>query len=375
MADNRLYIGLMSGTSLDAIDAVILESGEGRHRLRHQLSYPFPPDFRDHLLTLCEGTLSNELEQFGLADRTMGKLLAEATTALLNASGVEANQIHAIGSHGQTVRHRPPNTGRSREQAFTIQLGDPNTIAEITGITTVADFRRRDIAAGGQGAPLVPAFHAAAFALHGRDRVIANIGGMSNISVLTASGHIGGFDTGPGNVLMDSWIKQQQNKAYDKGGNWAQSGKVNTALLEYFLRDPYYQIDGPKSTGREQFGINTIESALDKLPPISPEDVQATLLELTATTLCRAIQHQKLNNPEVFLCGGGASNFALRSRISQLLPHSHVDTTDSLGISADWVEAAAFAWLAKATLSGQHGNVPAVTGASGCRILGAIYPA
>ncbi|MGJ8687736.1 MAG: anhydro-N-acetylmuramic acid kinase [Spongiibacteraceae bacterium] len=369
----KLYIGLMSGTSLDAIDAALLQFDDDRPRIRHQISHPIPPELRRRLLALCEGC-DHELDRFGLADRHMGILLADAVASLLDSSGVAAENVLAIGSHGQTVRHRPGDDNRPTEDAFSLQLGDPHTIAEMTGILTVADFRRRDIAAGGQGAPLVPAFHAAAFGLPDHDRIVANIGGMANISVLPRSGETSGFDTGPGNVLMDSWIQHWQRKPYDSDGKWAASGQVNAELLEKLLDDPYYRTKGPKSTGREKYGFASIELALNGLPQITPEDVQATLLELTAITLCDAVKQQNMQNPEIYLCGGGAENSALRERISSLLPDSSVDSTEPLGVPPDWVEAAAFAWLAKAALEGQHGNVPKVTGARGGRILGTIYP-
>ncbi len=368
------YIGLMSGTSLDAIDAALLQFDANKPHIRHQISHPIPNALRSELLSLCEGC-ENELDRYGRADHQMGILFAAAVTALLDSSGATPEQIRAIGSHGQTVRHRPPDSRRPIHDAFSLQLGDPNSIAELTGITTVADFRRRDIAAGGQGAPLVPAFHAAAFGLPGHDRVIVNIGGMANITVLKSTGEVSGFDTGPGNVLLDSWIKHWQNKPYDKDGNWAASGQVNRELLGIMRDDPYYQLTGPKSTGREKYGLRTIEEHLADLPPIPPEDVQATLLELTAITITDAINNEDLNSPEIYLCGGGATNKALRSRINDLLPNSPVDDTTQLGVPPDWVEAAAFAWLAKAALEGLSGNVPAVTGAQGERILGAIYSA
>lgn len=370
----KLYIGLMSGTSLDAIDAALIQFDNDRPQIRHQISHPIPQELRHRLLALCEGC-DQELDQFGLADRHMGMLLADAVAALINSSGAAIENVQAIGSHGQTVRHRPADSTRPMEDAFSLQLGDPNTIAEMTGIPTVADFRRRDVAAGGQGAPLVPAFHAAAFGLQGHDRIIANIGGMANISALPHSGETSGFDTGPGNVLMDSWIQHWQRKPYDADGEWASSGQVHSELLQKLLDDPYYQATGPKSTGREKYGFASIELALNGLAPIIPEDVQATLLELTAMTLCDAIKQQNMQNPEIYLCGGGAENGALRKRISSLLPDSSVDSTALLGVPPDWVEAAAFAWLAKAALEGQHGNVPRVTGARGERILGTIYPA
>jgi len=367
------YIGLMSGTSLDAVDAALISIGNEQIRLEHALSTPLPANLKAQILELCAGT-SNEIELLGQVDRELGSLFASAALNLCQAAGVSPTNITAIGSHGQTVRHRPPDKQRAADAAFSLQIGDPNTITELTGITTVADFRRRDIAAGGQGAPLVPAFHAAAFSQIGHERVIVNIGGMANISLLKADGEIFGFDTGPGNVLMDSWIKHCHGQAFDRDGEWAQSGTLNQQLLNTLLNDPYYAVLGPKSTGREQFNLAGLLSILERLDDISPKDVQATLLELTAHSICAAIDQCSQGRGEVFICGGGSANLALCSRIQSLLPNQKLATTDMLGIHPDWVEAAAFAWLAKQSIAGLAGNVPAVTGAKGARILGAIYP-
>lgn len=368
------YVGLMSGTSLDAIDAALLNLDGDTLSLEAHHSHPIAPTLRSELLALCEGT-DTEIERAGIADRLLGATLADATLALLDKAGVSTRDITAIGSHGQTIRHRPPDTQRSPSDAFTLQIGDPSTIAEITGVTTVADFRRRDIAAGGQGAPLVPAFHAAIFASPSQDRIVANIGGMANISVLHCNGAVRGFDTGPGNVLMDCWAQHQLGEPFDRDGHWAASGQVVAALLDALLADPFYKISGPKSTGREQFSLGGIQNLLRDFPGLAAEDVQATLLELTAVTLGDAISQQNLKQPEIYLCGGGAANSALRKRIAERVSPAVVDSTQALGLDPDWVEAAAFAWLAHATLNKLSGNVPAVTGAQGDRILGAIYPA
>jgi len=369
----RYYIGLMSGTSLDAVDAALISVHNEQIHLEHALSTPLPASLKAQILRLCAGT-SAEIELLGQVDRELGCLFAQATLNLCRAVDVPPANVTAIGSHGQTVRHRPPDKLRAADTAFTLQIGDPNTIAELTGITTVADFRRRDIAAGGQGAPLVPAFHAAAFSQTGHERVIVNIGGMANISLLKANGEILGFDTGPGNVLMDSWISHCHGQAFDRDGDWAQTGNLNIQLLNTMLEDPYYATLGPKSTGREQFNLAGLLNTLKKLDDISPADVQATLLELTARSICDAIDQCSQNGGNVFICGGGSANRALCSRIQILLPNQKVATTEVLGIHPDWVEAAAFAWLAKQSIAGLAGNVPAVTGAKGPRILGAIYP-
>lgn len=367
------YIGLMCGTSLDAIDVALIETTPEITLLAAQ-DYPFPPALRSDLLALCQPG-NDEIERMGRADRQLGQTLAKAVIQFLNEQSIETSAIAAIGSHGQTIRHRPGNAKQALDDAFTLQIGDPNTLAEMTGINVVADFRRRDISAGGQGAPLVPAFHKAAFGDALRDRVVANIGGMANISVLRKGGDVSGFDTGPGNVLLDSWIQHCKNRHYDRDGEWASTGRVNNALLKGLLDNPYYQLAGPKSTGREDYNLAMIQAQLSALEEIPQEDVQATLLELTAVTLVDAISKEHLSEPELYLCGGGAHNTALRQRIAELMPGSRVEDTSTLDIHPNWVEAAAFAWLAHATLNGIHGNVPCVTGARGARLLGAIYPA
>ncbi len=368
-----LYIGLMCGTSLDAIDVALLAT-EPEIKLLAAADYAFPGDLRNDLMALClDG--DQEIERLGRADRQLAATLAGAVNDFLQKQGLKAEHITAIGSHGQTIRHRPHDGQRSAADSFTLQIGDPNTIAELTGITTVADFRRRDIAAGGQGAPLVPAFHSAAFAAPGRDRVVANIGGMANISILCGDGSVSGFDTGPGNVLMDSWIQRCRKLRYDRNGNWAASGKANPDLVALLLADPYYRLLPPKSTGREHFSLASIDHLLRQFSDLAPQHIQASLLELTARSLCEAITEASLDSAEVFLCGGGAANRQLVSRIEALLPDSLVSSSSRLGIAPDWVEAAAFAWLAQQTLDHRPGNVAAVTGARGPRILGGIYPA
>jgi anhydro-N-acetylmuramic acid kinase len=370
----HFYIGLMSGTSLDGIDAALIQIQENHIQLTHSLSCELPPELKQDILKLCNGDSRDEIELLGRCDRALGSHFGNAALALCKAANISPAAITAIGSHGQTIRHRPPDQHRKKADAFTLQIGDPNTISEISGITTIADFRRRDIAAGGQGAPLVPAFHAAAFSKQQIERVIVNIGGMANITVLAANGEVFGFDTGPGNVLMDSWINHCAGKAFDHDGDWARSGQVNSELLNILLSDGYYSVEGPKSTGREQFSLSTIQQILDKLGQIKPQDVQASLLELTARSICDAINKHAHAGTEIYLCGGGAANITLMERIQALLPKHPIANTAELGIDADWVEAAAFAWLAQQTLAGLAGNVPAVTGAAGPRVLGAVYP-
>ncbi len=369
----QLYIGLMSGTSLDAVDAALISIDNDHIELVHSLSTTLPSSLKTQILKLCNGTTA-EIELMGQLDRELGELFAHAALDLCRAAKVQTADITAIGSHGQTIRHRPPDKQRTADKAFTLQIGDPNTITEITDITTVADFRRRDIAAGGQGAPLVPAFHAAAFGQAGHERAIVNIGGMANISLIKTDGEVLGFDTGPGNVLMDSWIMHCQGLSFDRDGEWAQSGRANPVLLATLLKDPYYAVVGPKSTGREQFNLAQLLATLESNDNIRPADVQATLLELTACSITDAIKQYSTAGSEVFICGGGSANIGLCSRIQALLPNQQVATTEILGIHPDWVEAAAFAWLAKQSLFGLPGNVPAATGAKGPRILGAVYP-
>jgi len=369
-----IHIGLMSGTSLDSIDAVATDISADGCTLLASDSYPLPADIRQRILQLSQPG-DNEIDQMGQLDLDLGQLFAKASNQLIEQHQLDRNQIRAIGSHGQTIRHRPSTS----QPGFTLQIGDPNTIAEHTGITTVADFRRRDMAAGGQGAPLVPAFHQALFRTAHCDRLLVNIGGMSNITVLPADSNIDalGYDTGPGNVLMDGWIQQHLGKAWDLDGEWASSGKVDEALLTQLMQLPFFDAPPPKSTGREQFNPEWLQQMVDKQRRyLPPENVQATLLEYTALTLCNAIRkHHNWQQYEVYLCGGGAHNKALKQRITALLEGAHVGTTAELGIDPDWVEAIAFAWLAYRTLEGASGNLCAVTGAKGERILGGIYPA
>lgn len=362
-----IFIGLMSGTSLDSIDAVAVRF-EPTFALLASHNEPIPAALHAATLALFNPG-ENEIERLGRLDLALAELFATAVNHLIQQHHLNPTDIAAIGSHGQTIRHRP-------EACFTLQIGDPNLLAERTGITTVADFRRRDMAAGGQGAPLVPAFHQALFRHPQYNRVLVNIGGMANITILeaTQSKPVLGYDTGPGNILMDSWIRQQQQKSYDRDGQWAAQGKVSPPLLQAMLALPYFSEAPPKSTGREQFNFQWLTQMLaSQTTPLAPEDVQATLLELTARTIAEAIHSHQLNNLQVFLCGGGSYNQHLKKRLQTLLhPHS-LGTTADLNLDPDWVEAAAFAWLAYRTLKHQSGNELGVTGAAGYRPLGAIY--
>ena len=369
---SSLYIGLLSGTSIDALDAAVISTDGRRISLLKTCTKSIPGDLRHRLLALTEAPLVS-LEEVGELDRALGVLLAEAALELLEKAGIPARDIRAIGSHGQTVRHRPP---RGEKYGFSWQIGDPNTIAELTGVCTVADFRRRDVAAGGQGAPLVPAFHDRIFRELGIDRVIANIGGISNISLLPGDSiaPVSGFDTGPGNTLLDAWTLRHLNQPFDRDGQWARTGKLNEGLLGILMAHPFFAMHPPKSTGREEFNLAWLGGILSTLPDIKQQDVQATLLEFTARTLSTGIRSSMPTCREVFLCGGGAMNHFLVDRLEALLAEQRVRTTECLGVHPDWVEACAFAWLAHQTLEGESGNLPAATGASRHACLGGIYP-
>ncbi|MDH5426307.1 MAG: anhydro-N-acetylmuramic acid kinase [Gammaproteobacteria bacterium] len=366
-----LYIGLMSGTSLDAIDASIVEISNNSTVVKNAIDYPIPSDLKQQLLTLISNKGGDNIELLGEADAKLGVLFAQAVIQLLKISPYSAADIVAIGSHGQTIRHRPDS-----RTPYTLQIGDASRISELTGITTVSDFRRRDIAAGGQGAPLVPAFHRAVFGSEAENRCIVNIGGMSNISYLSKSSidMTAGFDTGPGNVLLDSWCLQHTGNSYDKGGNWARSGKLSTALFNEMLNDPYFSQPPPKSTGREYFNLDWINS---KLPHgnINNNDIQNCLTELTAKSIMNAIDNYFPKTAQIILCGGGVYNDYLKERLQQLSANKPVVDSSAYGIDPNWVEAAAFAWLAHCTLNGIPANEPAVTGAHSRVMLGAIYPA
>ncbi len=370
VTSSELYIGLMSGTSMDAMDAVLVDLSAKLPVLQGQVSRPMPASLRTQLQSLCQPG-ENEIEKMCQADLAVAILSVEAINELLRATKVEASAIRAIGSHGQTIRHLPAIGN-------TLQIGNPSLIAEQTGITTVADFRRRDMAAGGEGAPLVPAFHDAVFRHPECARVIANIGGIANITVIPAEAEqqVIGFDTGPGNTLMDDWCYRHSGRRYDKNGSWAATGTICQPLLETLLADPFFSRLPPKSTGKEYFHHSWLWHGITQLDAApKAEDVQATLLELTVQSLAHDIQTHAPACREVYLCGGGAQNTALVRRLTRVLANCHIATTDSLGLPSQWVEATAFAWLARQTLHGLPGNLPAVTNASGRRILGGVYPA
>jgi anhydro-N-acetylmuramic acid kinase len=359
-----LYIGLMSGTSMDGIDAVLVDLGSTPKLLQHS-HQPFSPQLRATLLALNESG-DDELHRAALAANALALSYATVVRTLLTQAHTAADQITAIGCHGQTVRHRP-------ESGYTLQLANGALLAELAGIRVVCDFRSRDIAAGGEGAPLVPAFHRAVFAHPQQSRAVVNIGGIANITSLPAQGDVIGFDCGPGNVLMDGWIMAHQGVAYDAGGAWAAQGTVLPELLERLLVHEFFERRPPKSTGRDLFNLKNLNQMLSGNE--APVNVQATLCDLTATSIARALSAHCADAKEVYLCGGGARNDVLRARLAALLPGRRVGITDELGIPAESVEAAAFAWLAQRTLASEPGNLPQVTGARGPRVLGAIYPA
>ncbi|GKX42643.1 anhydro-N-acetylmuramic acid kinase [Pectobacterium carotovorum subsp. carotovorum] len=357
----------MSGTSLDGVDVVLAAIDE--HTVAQQASYchPIPQDIKMAILGMCQGQAVT-LSALGQLDTRLGILFAEAVLTLLKETELSAEDITAIGCHGQTVWHEP--TG---DVPCTLQIGDNNRVAALTGITTIGDFRRRDLAYGGQGAPLVPSFHHALLLHPVERRIVLNIGGIANLSLLVPGAPVRGYDTGPGNMLLDAWIWRHCAQPYDKYAVWAMSGQVNPLLLRRMLTDPYFALRAPKSTGREYFNLGWLERMLAGLPPIAPQDVQATLVELTAMSI--AEQVLLVGGCErLLVCGGGARNPLIMARLSALLPGIEVSTTDECGVSGDDMEALAFAWLASRTLSGLPGNLPSVTGASQETVLGAIYP-
>ena len=403
--DDGLYIGMMSGTSLDGMDAVLCQfDGEENIqqplRLLASISQDFPPRLREVLLALCQpngvqelvptvGEPNSELDWFGWASKEYAEFASEVVNNLLQQSNTDVESVLAIGCHGQTVRHRP-------QMGFSLQLLDANIIAERTGISVVSDFRRRDMAVGGQGAPLVPAFHQALFATPDSTRVLLNLGGIANITVLPANANlinanpandalvnnspVIGYDTGPANLLLDAWTALHTDKDYDAGGAWAQSGQVVEPLLNQLIEHPFFARTYPKSTGREDFNLAWLQSELQKFDQASAHiryssaDVQATLTELTAMSASMQINMfiKAKENSSVYVCGGGALNDYLMTRLQAHLPHCKVETTASLGLNPAWVEAVAFAWLARQTLMGETGNLPAVTGASKGVVLGQV---
>lgn len=360
----------MSGTSMDAIDAALIEFHDHAVALVAHHTHPLPKALRASLLEAAHDA-ATPISHMTELDVQMGRLLADAALALLRHGGVSTAEIRAIGSHGQTIYHRPHGNTPT-----TLQIGDPNIIAEQTGITTVADFRRRDIAAGGQGAPMVPRFHHAVFHSATEDRVVINIGGIANITMLPRdpATPVRGFDSGPGNALMNEWIHRHQGMTFDRNGVWAASGHVQPGLLNALLSDRYFAQPPPKSTGREHFNPRWLDDALrSHAAHLAPTDVQATLCELTAVSLACAIDEHAADSTRVLICGGGAHNAHLMTRLRARLAPRLVESTEQHGIPPQWVEAMAFAWLARQTLMQLPGNLPAVTGARHPVVLGAVY--
>jgi anhydro-N-acetylmuramic acid kinase len=365
----EIFAGVMSGTSLDGIDAVLADFSprNATCTLLAATHVAFPSVLRDELFAL-QSSGPDEIVRSARAANSLADLYASALRSVCTAAGLKTRDIVAAGVHGQTVRHRPGD-------GWTLQINNPARVVERACMTVVADFRMRDIAAGGQGAPLVPAFHAAMFAAPDRHRVIANIGGIANITDLPPGGAVRGFDTGPGNVLLDLWCSRHRHARFDEGGAWAATGEADSRLLAALLAEPYFSEPPPKSTGRDLFSPQWLDRRLADLQWTGrPQDVQATLLVLTARTLADAIRGQCEGAEELLVCGGGAKNAQLTRELEAQLPGVSVTTTDDAGVASDHVEALAFAWLARETLAGRPGNLPAVTGASGLRVLGAIYP-
>jgi anhydro-N-acetylmuramic acid kinase len=360
------YIGVMSGTSLDGLDIALIELNPAI-KLVATHYIPMPAPLRAELLGLCASG-PDEIARSALAQQQWVILAAQGIRTLLEQQQLSAQDIRAIGSHGQTIRHEPA-------RGFTVQIGNPALLTELTGISVVSDFRSRDVAAGGQGAPLVPAFHEALFDRQPGKRAVLNVGGFSNLSLIEADKPVAGFDCGPGNVLLDAWIYNQRAEHFDRNGQWAASGKVAPPLLKTLLSDPFFATQGPKSTGREVFNLEWLQQHLATLPAIAAEDVQATLLELTALTIVDSLRAAQSDTTELLVCGGGAHNATLMNRLSSLMPNTRVSSTAAYGVDPDWVEAMAFAWLAHCCLEGITANRPSVTGARGLRVLGAIYPA
>lgn len=364
----ELYVGLISGTSADGIDAALMRFHGDTPELLAALTHPWPDALRQRMLAVAQGEHPIDLDELGRLDVALGHGFAAATQRLLSQAAVDARQVRAIGSHGQTLRHRP-----SGPHPFTLQMGDPNVIAEQCGIDVVADFRRADVAAGGQGAPLLPAMHAMLLTPDVDARVVLNLGGIANITRLGA-GEVLGFDTGPANGLLDAWCLRHRGEAFDRDGVFAAGGAPDPVLLEALLADPYFSLAPPKSTGREHFHLAWLD-AHPRVQQLSPQDVQATLLELSVRTVADAIEAHAQGTADVLVCGGGVHNPVLMARLQAVLSPRAVQSTAAFGVDPDFLEAMAFAWLARQRLLDRPGNLASVTGARGPRVLGAIYSA
>lgn len=371
---HELYLGLISGTSMDAVDTALVDLSEPDiPRIVATCDQPYPPSIRENIVRILSDPDQIGLATFGEIDGQIGAVFADAANALIRGREIASDQIRAVGSHGQNVHHAP-----NASPPFSLQLGDPSIIAERTGITTVADFRRRDMAAGGQGAPLAPALHQALFSTADETRCVLNLGGIANITLLPADPNqpVSGFDTGPANALMDAWAHWHLDAAFDRDGAWARSDEVDDALLQRLMRDPYFRKSPPKSTGKEYFNLAWLRDHLESLPHTpEPAAVQRTLCELTVRTVAQAILGLKHHTDRILICGGGAHNALLREGLEEALHPKPVEETGAYGIDVDHVESCAFAWLAMRTMKGLAGNLPSVTGARREVVLGGIYPA
>ncbi|GAB3100155.1 anhydro-N-acetylmuramic acid kinase [Lysobacter terrae] len=372
---SQLFLGLISGTSADGIDAALVRfADDGAHcELVHGRTYPWPDALRARLIALGQGAAIDSIDEIGTLDVRIGEHFAEAAMRLVQEAGLQTAQVRAIGSHGQTVRHRPAGAAFDGAYPFTMQLGDAHVIAERSGIATVADFRRRDVAAGGHGAPLLPALHNALLHSPQEDRAVLNLGGIANFTLLPRQGEVRGFDTGPANALMDAWCARHTGQAFDADGAFAARGTHDEALLRRLLDEPWFALPPPKSTGREVFHLDWVQTQLRGNE--APADVQATLLELTAASIAEALRAHQPNTRRVLVCGGGVHNPRLLERIAAHLPGMQVESTAVHGVDPDFVEAMGFAWLARQALLGLPGNLPSVSGASGPRVLGILHPA
>jgi anhydro-N-acetylmuramic acid kinase len=363
------YIGLISGTSMDGIDAVLASFSEDSVTVEGTHARAYPDVLRRELLAAAAEPQSAKLADYGRLHMRVAQEFAAATQDLLAATGKQAAEVQAIGSHGQTLLHAP-----DADPPFSLQAGDPGALATFTGIPVVADFRNTDLALGGQGAPLVPAFHQFAFGTTTEDRALVNIGGIANITLLPGGGPVTGFDTGPGNTLLDDWYRRHHSDAFDRGGNWAAGGTVHAELLVDLQSDPYFAAAPPKSTGTDYFCSAWLDQALARLDAAPGEqDTQATLAELSAASIADALATDCTTPLLLAVCGGGAHNADLVARLRRRLPGTKVDTTARWGVDPDWVEAMAFAWLARERLAGRPGNLPTVTGATAAAALGGVY--
>lgn len=373
---NDLYIGIMSGTSLDGVDTVLVDFKDGKLNVLAYHTCPIASELQLELLDLNQMG-SNELHRAALVANQLAGIYAQSVLDLLNQQQIKSSQIKAIGVHGQTVRHRPQEFDGL---GYTLQINNPSLLAELTRIQVIADFRSRDLAAGGQGAPLVPAFHLAVFGSADENRAILNLGGIANLSLLPAKKlrndkEIIGFDCGPANALLDAWCLLHLGKRYDKSGQWASEGQVNQALLEKFLAEPYFNLPVPKSTGRDLFNFDWLNQKLIGFEDVSPQDVQSTLAQLTAQSVVNGLLQQNFEADLLLVCGGGAFNLDLMKRLQALLLNTLVTDTSYANLPPMQVEATAFAWLAQQHCERLPGNIASVTGAKGSRVLGACYPA